>query len=146
MPVLPTCSCAALRCSTQRSCGSKIVRVSQKPWKACSVALRPCLASVCSKPQMAWRLRPQVGVFHEAALQRYDYVLAAAGLIGIRLILCVQNHWDVRSHPNELCFIPEQPMHDPLSSRSKAHVCTCRQKHGLSRSGVLSGASDSYTK
>ena len=38
----------------------------------------------------------QVGVFHEAALQRYDYVLAAAGLIGIRLILCVQNHWDVR--------------------------------------------------
>lgn len=34
-----------------------------------------------------------VGVFHEPALEFYDYVLAVASSIGIRLLLCLNNHW-----------------------------------------------------
>lgn len=30
-----------------------------------------------------------IGTFHEEALQRYDFVMATAGEIGIRLILCM---------------------------------------------------------
>ena len=35
-------------------------------------------------------IQDPVGVFHENALKHYDYVLAA-GAIGIRLILCLNN-------------------------------------------------------
>ncbi len=84
-------------------------------------------------------------MFHEAALQRYDYVLAAAGLIGIRLILCVQNHWDVRMQTCICCWLPRQSMHDPLSSWSKAHARTCSKKQGLSCTGVLCGAPETHT-
>ena len=44
-------------------------------------------------------IQDPVGVFQEDALQRFDYVVAAAGLIGIRLILTINNHWDVRKMP-----------------------------------------------
>ncbi len=44
-------------------------------------------------------IQDPVGVVHEEALQRFDYVVATAGLIGIRLILTVNNHWEVREMP-----------------------------------------------
>ena len=44
-------------------------------------------------------IQDPVGVFHEDALQHYDYVLAAAGAIGIRLLLCLTNHWCAKCFP-----------------------------------------------
>ena len=38
-------------------------------------------------------IQDPVGVFHEEALQFYDYVVAVAGAVGIRLILPLGNHW-----------------------------------------------------
>ena len=38
-------------------------------------------------------IQDPVGVFHEEALQFYDYVVAVAGAVGIRLILPLNNHW-----------------------------------------------------
>ena len=46
-------------------------------------------------------IQEPVGVFHEDALQHYDYVVAAAGAIGLRLILSLNNPWCVIS-PNTI--------------------------------------------
>jgi len=49
-----------------------------------------------------------VGVFHEEALKDFDYVVATAGVIGIRLIVCLNNYW---------CVTP------PCSDKHAENIC-----------------------